>query len=93
MPDEPATTPLFDAVAAAVAPYPPAEAEACLAYMLASLMRQERPGQEADQVKLQGHNLLGQAMGAVWGRENYSNTTEYEITDDSIFNLYCDAMR
>jgi hypothetical protein len=54
----------FSAVAAALAPLPPAESEALLSYMLASVASSRRPGLPAASVKAELADLLAKAVDA-----------------------------
>ena len=55
----------FDAVATALAPLPPVEAESLLAYMLASVAAKRRAGLPQAGVRAELAELVGRALEAV----------------------------
>jgi hypothetical protein len=54
----------FTAIASALAPLPPAESEALLSYLLASVAVSRRPGLPAASVKAELADLLAKAVDA-----------------------------
>lgn len=55
----------FPAIASALAPLPPAESEALLAYLLASVGHKRRPGLPRASIKAELTEMLGKAVDAV----------------------------